>query len=121
MLVISNYFCNMKRILVLLTGTILTLLSCEPESTIDHFQGDWRKAGFAQKAFTVSGDSIYYPSLANGFLYVLDNDTLTIHFTNSTTQNPVLSLTATQMLIFDTAITQDTIRLEKINPVVPTE
>ncbi len=111
----------MKKIVISVIVVSLTLFACKQEKKVDPFQGEWRKEGFVKKAFTVIGDSIIYPGLPNRYLYELKNDTLTIHFTNTSTKSPVISLTTTQMLIFDAAVTKDTIRLEKINPSVPTE
>ncbi len=104
----------MKKIITYSTIlTFLILSGCKERQLKGAFQGAWYKDGFDMEAFTVRGDSIYFPGLDKGYLYELDNDTLFIHFSEKKTQSKILKFSSRRMTVWDMSITDDTILLQR--------
>ncbi len=109
----------MKKLYSLVIIISILLLSCKriavnPLTFKKDFQGEWKKEGATQKAFTVKGDSMYYTGIKGGYYYELEQDTLVIHFSSRTTRSPLLEASQQKITIIDAAVSGDTLSLVKI-------
>ena len=101
----------MKKTIYLFLLIALIAVSCRERQRKGAFQGIWYKKGYEEKAFSVRGDSIFFPGLDRGYPYEFRQDTLVISFTERETKSQILSFSSRRLNIWDMSLSQDTVNL----------
>ncbi len=102
-----------KTLISIIAIAFYTLSSCGNRERIGAFQGDWYKKGFDIEAFTVRGDSMYFPGIDNGYFYQFQKDTLIVSFPTRKTKSLILSFSSEKLLLWDMTLSKDTLLLQR--------
>ncbi len=106
-----SYILRLTSYVCLVLFSALLITSCGKRKLKGAFQGDWYKEGFDLRAFSVRGDSIYYPEKENGYHFRLTEDTLKIQFSERATYGEILSFSSNRITLVDLTLTRDTLTL----------
>lgn len=101
----------MKKSICLFLLATLLVISCGERQRKGAFQGTWYKKGHEIKAFSVRGDSMFFPGLDRGYPYEFRKDTLVILFTDKETKSQILSFSSRKLNIWDMSLSHDTVNL----------
>jgi hypothetical protein len=103
----------MKRTIIFILLLVLVAVGCRKHQRMGSIQGDWYKKGFDIKAFTVKGDSMYFPGLENGYPYDLQGDILIVHFAKRSTKSLIIYMSSYNMTVWDLSLSGDTVNLQR--------